>query len=119
MNFFIKKGATLPSLQMELIPNSKHRYSNFFDLIQNANITFSMYNIDNGQKKIYCKPALCLSKLEPDSDVYDHYFLSYQFSERDTNTVGTFKGEFTILFNDDIGKLIVPIKNDLLIHVID
>lgn len=119
MDFFIKKGASLPILQLELIPNSKHGYNEFYDLIQNSLITFSMTNVESGMKKIFCKEALCLTKLDVDSEIYDKYILSYQFSEKDTNTVGTFQGEFTIDFNDNIGKLIVPIKNDLFIHVIN
>lgn len=118
-NFFIKKGATLPILQMELIPDVKHNYNNFFELIQNSDITFSMYNEDTNLKKVYCKEALCSVKLDVNSEVYERYLLTYKFTDRDTNTVGTFIGEFTINFEDEIGKLIVPIKNQLKIHVIE
>ena len=119
MDFFIKKGATLPLLQLELIPDSKHGYNEFYDMVQNSTITFSMINIDSGVKKIFCKEALCINRLDSTSDVYDKFILSYKFSERDTNLVGSYYGEFTINFNDDIGKLIAPIKDKLLIHIIN
>lgn len=119
MEFFIKKGATLPILQLGLIPNSKHGYNDFYDMVQNSTITFSMTNIDSGVKKIFCKEALCINRLDTSSDIYDKFILSYKFNDRDTNTVGSYYGEFTINFNDNIGKLIVPIKDKLLIHVIN
>ena len=41
----------------------------------------------------------------------------FQFTARDTNTVGRYRGEFFI--NNDEGKLILPIREDLYINVQD
>jgi len=121
MDFFINKNATLPMVIMELIQDGRNDYKNFYEKIQNADITFSMHDVDTGVKKIGCKDAICLCKTcDEGADCNeDQYYVAYQFSERDTNKAGTYVGSFTITFLDGSGTLIVPIREELFIHVLE
>lgn len=118
MNFFINKNATLPIIKMELIQDGRYDYKNFHELIQNSNIYFSMTNIENGQKKICREPALCSIK-ENSCDELEEYYLVYQLSARETNKAGLYRGQFEIEFLDDSGTLIVPIREELIINVLE
>ena len=119
MDFYIKKGATLPILKMELINDGRNDYDAFHDRLQNSVITFCMEDTNTGVKRIGGKEALCILK-DPSSDCTgEEYYIGYQFSEKETKKVGTYRGEFTITFNDESGKLIVPIREDLTIHILD
>jgi hypothetical protein len=119
MDFYINKNATLPILKLELINDGRNDYSKFHDKIQNSTMTFCMTDTNTGAMKIGGKPALCILK-EPTSDcVGEEYFIGYQFSEKETKKAGSFVGEFTLDFNDGSGKLIVPIKDELFIHILE
>jgi len=119
MNFFINKNATLPILKLELIKDGRNDYKKFHEMIQNSTITFSMSEVETGIKKIGKKPALCIVK-EPDSDCTgEEYYLAYQFSNKETKKSGTFAGQFTIEFDDGSGTLIVPIREELFIHILE
>ena len=119
MDFFIKQNATLPILKMELINDGRNDYDTFHNRLQNSVIKFCMTDINSGVKRIGGKDALCILK-EPNSDCTgEEYYIGYQFSEKETKKVGTYRGEFTITFNDGSGKLIVPIREDLIIHILD
>ena len=121
MEFFINKNSTLPILKLELIQDGRNDYKKFFEQIQNSDIFFCMTDINTGNKKIGRRPATCMLKpCENDGDCCeDQYYIAYQFREKDTNTAGTFIGEFTIVFDDGSGTLIVPIREDLIINVLD
>ena len=62
MDFYIKKGSTLPRLTMELINDGRNDYDKFHDLIQNCAITFCMTDTNTGVKRIGGKAALCILK---------------------------------------------------------
>jgi hypothetical protein len=118
MEFFIQKDATLPILYLELIQDGRNDFNKFFELIQNADIYFDMTNITTGIKKIG-KKLTGVSLVEPISCIGEEYYLKYQFSERDTNTAGKYLGQFTIKFLDGSGTLIVPIREQLFINILD
>jgi len=119
MDFFINKNATLPILKLELINDGRNDYKQFHESIQNATITFSMSEIETGNKKIGNKPALCLVKETNVDSIDEEYYLGYQFSEKETKKSGTYIGTFTLTFEDGSGKLIVPIREELKIHILD
>jgi len=118
MEFFINKGATLPVLKLELIQDGRNDFHKFFELIQNADIYFNMTDIVTGIKKIG-KKITGVSLVNPISCVGEEYYLTYQFTERDTNTAGRYVGQFTIEFLDGTGTLVVPIREDLYINILD
>lgn len=119
MEFFINKGATLNKLKLELIQDGRNDFQSFFESIQNANIYFTMTDIVTGVKRIAKKRASTQLVL-PESDcVGEEYYLTYQFTARETATAGRFIGQFTIEFLDGTGTLIVPIRESLYINVLD
>lgn len=125
-NFFINKGATLPTLRMEAINDGRHDFSKLNIALQAADVYFNMTNIENGIRKIANQKADVIMK--EDDGCEDKYIIEYQWKERDTKTPGLYKGEFRIVFNDTvevdgktlpIGELIVPISQELHIHIIE
>jgi hypothetical protein len=118
MEFFINKNATLPILKLELIQDGRNDYNSFYDKIQNSTIRFSLTNIITGIKKIG-KKITYTELVEPINCVGEEYYITYQFTENDTNTAGRYIGQFEIEFLDGSGKLIVPIREDLFINILD
>lgn len=125
-NFFINKGATLPTLRMEAINDGRYDFSKLNIALQAADVYFNMTNIENGIRKIANQKANVIMK--EDDGCEDKYIIEYQWKERDTKTPGLYKGEFRIVFNDTvevdgktlpIGELIVPISQELHIHIIE
>lgn len=125
-NFFINKGATLPTLRMEAINDGRHDFSKLNIALQAADVYFNMTNIENGIRKIANQKANVIMK--ENNGCEDKYIIEYQWKERDTKTPGLYKGEFRIVFNDTvevdgktlpIGELIVPISQELHIHIIE
>lgn len=118
MEFFINKGATLPILKLELIQDGRNDFRRFFELIQNSNIYFSMSDVVTGVKKIGRKVA-GTQLVVPIDCVGEEYYIVYQFTENDTNKAGRYVGRFTIEFLDGSGTLVVPIKDELFINVLE
>lgn len=117
MDFFITKGATLPTLMMELINDGRSDYDNFYDMIQNADIKFSMYDAKTGVKRISMKPGKCVLKEDCCDGTEEEYYIAYEWDAKDTKKEGTFIGQFTIDFLDGGGTLKVPIREELVIHI--
>lgn len=117
MDFFINKNSTLPVLKLELIQNGRDDFYKFYEKVQNANIFFTMYDVITGMKKIAKKPAN-LEQILPENCVGEEYYITYQFSEKETSVGGRFVGKFTIDFLDGSGTLIVPIQEELFINIV-
>jgi hypothetical protein len=119
MTFNINKNSTLPVLKLELIQDGRNDFEKFFEKIQNADIYFTMTDIITGVKRIAKKKASTELVL-PESDcVGDQYYLTYQFTSKETSVYGRYIGQFTIDFLDGSGTLIVPIRENLYINVLD
>jgi len=123
MDFHINKNATLPILKLELIKDGRNDYSKFHDMIQNSDITFCMTDLDTGIRKIGNKNGICILKEVGEDSTIEEYYIGYKFTSKDTKKSGTFIGEFTINFVDDAigpsGLLIVPIRDELRIHILE
>lgn len=119
MDFHINKKATLPILKMELIKDGRYTYKEFHEKLQNSDIYFCMSDVVTGAKRVGRKKALCLLKSEYNGCSEEEYYLAYQFTEKETSIPGTYVGNFTIIFNDGSGTLIVPIREELYVHVLD
>jgi hypothetical protein len=121
MNFFIKQNSSLPSLIMRAVNDYRYDNDEFFQLMELSAVTFSMSDVKTGRLKVASKPGRLIKKPTIDNSL--EYYIAYDFSEMDTNTAGVFLGEFKVtLFNSDLtynSSLIVPIAEDLYIHVID
>jgi len=119
MEFSINKNSTLPVLKLELIQDGRNDFQKFHDKVQNANIFFSMTDVITGVKRI-AKKETGIQQVEPASDcVGDEFYLVYQFTERDTAVAGRYVGQFEIEFLDGSGTLIVPIREELFINILE
>ena len=124
MQFLINQNSVLPQLRIELIQDGRGDFHRFHDCIQNADITFTMINVDSGVIKISNAP--CSIRLKDNNSCEEEYLICYDWKKRDTKDKGIYKGLFTIKFNDDLvsetdvypkGELIVPIVEDLIIII--
>jgi hypothetical protein len=119
MEFFINKNSTLPVLKLELIRDGRNDFQKFFELIQNANIYFTMSDVITGVKRI-AKKSTGVQLVMPQSDcVGEEYYLIYKFNETETSVAGRYVAQFTIEFLDGTGTLIVPIRETLYVNVLD
>lgn len=119
MNFYIKQNSELPLLKVELIQDGRNDYHKFFELIQNADITFTMINEKDGTKKISCRPCQIVKKLSDCGEIIpEEYYIVYKWRTVDTNKKGRFIGEFNIDFLDGTGTLKAPIREELYINII-
>lgn len=124
-SFNIKQGATIPILVMKLNRDNYFLYENFYNALENSSITFSMFDLENNNYKITKKRGgFILKPISETSGVREEeYYIYYKFSERDTNKVGRFKGEFKIDFFDTektimTGTFITPVLKDLYINIV-
>jgi hypothetical protein len=115
MEFFIKKNSTLPLLKMQVVKDGRSDYHNFMDMIEASTILFSMIDTETGIPKIISAPASFVSKTFVDPNTPTEYYIYYQFTQKDTNKVGRYEGQF-MLKNSD-GTLIVPIREQLFINI--
>ena len=124
--FYITKNSVLPHLRMELINDGRHDFNKFYEAIQNASITFSMTNVDNGIMKIANAKASIVPR--ENNSCVDEFVIVYEWKERDTKQPGIYRGQFKINFNPDlvsgeqtypVGELIMPIQDELMIYIMD
>lgn len=122
---YINQNSDLPPLRMELVNDGKFEFlksSKFGNAIQNADVTFSMWD-ENDVLRISEAPC---NIVQSDNGCEDFYIIEYRFNKRDTKKKGKFKGQFKIDFKGDIyqegvdyhdGTLIMPIYEDVYVMV--
>lgn len=124
MTFFINKNSTLPYLRMDVINDGRYDFRKLYIAMENADVSFTMTNLETGIKKIANAKAHIVPK---NNDCFDEYSIEYRWNKRDTKESGVYVGQFKIVFNDDItmegitfpqGELIVPIAEELQINII-
>ncbi len=118
MEFYINQHATLNKLKLELIQDGRNDFHKFHEKVQNANIYFTMTDVITGVKKI-AKKLAGIELVDPTSCVGEEYYLAYQFNTKETSVAGRYVGKFEIDFLDGSGTLIVPIREELFINVLD
>ena len=118
MEFHINKNSTLPVLKLELINDGRNDFHKFHEKVQNADIFFTMTNVVNGIRCISKKPA-GIELVEPVNCVGEEYYLVYQFLAKETKNAGRYVGQFEVRFLDGSGTLIVPIREELFINILD
>lgn len=117
MEFFIKQNTTLPIILMDVIRDGRtDSWKDFYAILDNANIRFSMKSEDDGIQKIFMKPAYIVQKTKSNPDSPTQYYVYYKWDAKDTSKKGKFIGEFLIEL--DNGNLIVPIVSNLYINII-
>ena len=118
MDFHINKNSTLPVLKLELIQDGRNDFQKFHEKIQNANIYFTMSDVITGVKRI-AKKLANIEQVEPENCVGEEFYLVYQFTEKDTSVAGRYVAQFEITFLDGSGTLIVPIREELFVNVLE
>tara|TARA_B110000444_G_scaffold247055_1_gene269233 strand:- start:728 stop:1102 length:375 start_codon:yes stop_codon:yes gene_type:complete len=119
MNFNINKNSTLPVLNIELIKDGRYTYKEFNDKIQNSNIYFTMSDLITGVKVIGKQVATLTLKSQYNGCEDEEYYLTYQFTKKQTSKPGTYIGTFIVEFLDGSGTLVVPIQEELIINILD
>jgi hypothetical protein len=119
-HFYIRKNSELPILKMKVNNDGRNDYKKIFEGLENAAVTFSMKEIgcDSCKYKIFNKQGLIIP-VKSDCGTKQEYYIGYKFTQKDTNEVGPYQGEFKIDFLDDGCGLIVPIREDLIINILD
>ena len=124
--FYINKGSVNNPLRMELVKYGKYDYmkADFYNnAIQNADITFSMWDSDE-VLRISQEP--CTIVLTEKDTCDPIYVIEYQWKPKDVKKAGIYTGRFDIVFKGDLyedgvkypsGNLIMPIHEDLSIHI--
>lgn len=133
MNFYINhiddtsiQGTqkVLPVLCMMLVCDGRHDFHKFHDMIEDAEVTFSMKDVENGVYKVVNGKAFVKQVCEECCE--KQHLVCYQFTKREVDKPGRYVGKFTIRFNDDLkndeceypdGVLVVPIRDELNIIV--
>lgn len=120
-NFFIRKNSQLPILKMKVNNDGRNDYKKIFKDLENATITFSMKELgcSSCKYKVYNKAGLVIPVVNNDCGTEIEYYIGYKFTKKDTDTAGSFRGEFKIDFLDENITLIVPIREELIVNVLD
>jgi len=108
MEFNIRKGATLPFIEVDLTKNGVNEYNYANDNLSGAIIYFYMKNVETGVYKI----AKGTSTF--DSTTNSIY---YQFTKKNTSEVNRYEGEFKIQTQEGIVDL--PLSDKIYINVLD
>lgn len=123
--FNINKNATLPYLEIELMQDGRNDYRKVYYAIQNADVYFTMTNLDNGVRIIANSKCEVITYSE---SCEEKFKIRYKWKKNDTKLSGRYVGTFKIVFGDDLtadgyefpsGELIVPISEELIINVTD
>lgn len=116
MEFYIKKNATLPILKMMVVSDGRSGYQQLMSDLETSTIYFSMKNVDTGIIKIASAQADIVPLILPEGSDTE-YYVYFQFTNRDTNEIGRYEGQFLIKTDD--GNLMLPIREKLFINIQD
>lgn len=108
MEFYIRKKATLPLIEIDLIKDGKLDYNYNKTSFTGVTITLSMRDVETG---IY--------KITNGTCVYDstNYTITYQFTKRNTSTLGRYEVEFKV--TNSQGTIIVPLREKIFVTILD
>lgn len=122
MEFFIRQGASDPILKLKLIDDGKNDKSSFNDLLENSDISFEMYDHKTGEPVVLNGECLLTTRTKKYDQTTIEYYITYRFTEAQTEVPGKYEGKVTVQFLDTNSnpttKLILPIKEKLYINII-
>ena len=88
MEWFIKKGATLPLLKVNVIKDGRSDYNRSMKFLSETDVFFSMVDTETNIPRITTRPAGLMSKIAPLTASTSDYYVYYQFTPFDTKKVG-------------------------------
>jgi len=116
MQFFIRKNATLPTIKVKVVKDGRSDFVHLYKYLDESDIFFSMVDAITGIPKIVSAP--CQTELiENNADNTSEYYISFQFTQRETQQEGKYKGSFMI--QNEQGDLVLPLTEDLYINIQD
>jgi hypothetical protein len=98
MNFYIKKDSTLPTLKYSLDQEFLDKYGLADEDMNDAAVTFSMYNVDTEEYHIANVSGQIKYRNDNDYLAVPKYSIEYEFKLGDTAVVGNYYGEFKLDF---------------------
>jgi hypothetical protein len=105
-----------------MIDDAKNDKTSFNDLLENADITFDMYEYGTENPVILNATCNITTRTKKFQNTNDEYYIVYRFTENQTSQKGRFEGIVTIQFLDENSnpttKLILPIKEKLFVNII-
>ena len=113
MEFFIKSGANLPALKMQVISDGRSDFKSVIENLEGVKVFLSMVDVTTGINKIALAPCDIITETNPDGSL--SYFIYYKFTTKNTNKPGRYKVEFFI--QNAEGNLNLPIKDSLFVNV--
>lgn len=121
MDFLIRKNSTSPYLVTRIVFDNESEYTVINEKIANATVTFSMVNVESGKYKVANRSGDIYIREKVNEAPYNEYefYIYYKWREKDTNEKGVFKGEFKLNFTDTCETFILPINDDIYIHIKD
>ncbi len=112
MEFYIKKGATLPTLKFQVVKDGRSDYHRFYNYVTGDTLFFSMVDSTTKIPKIITRKGKFVK-----SEVDDEYYATYRFRNFDTNKAGRFEGQF--LIKTDEGTIGLDLKEKIFINVVE
>jgi hypothetical protein len=104
-----------------MIDDGKNDKSGFNDLLESCDITFDMYNVENGEPEILNSLCQITTRDKKYHQTTDEYYIVHRFTESQTANPGKYEGKVTIQFLDTnlnpTTKLILPVKEKLFITI--
>ena len=80
MEFFIKSGANLPALKMQVISDGRSDFKSVIESLEQAKVFLSMVDVTTGIDKIAMSPCDIITETNPDGSL--SYFIYYKFTFR-------------------------------------
>ena len=108
MEFFIRKNATLPILEINLIKDGRSDYNYKNTDLSSSTLKVSMIDEYTGNYKII--DGNCVYEPKDDS-------IYYQFNKRSTNKVGRYFVDFSVTTGQ--GTIILPLNDKIYVTVLD
>jgi hypothetical protein len=108
MEFNIRKKATLPYLEVNLIKNGRLDFNYIETNLSGSTIYFYMKDVETEVYKI--AKGVCVYSTENNS-------IYYQFTKKNTNNVGRYEGTFKIINSQ--GEIELPLRETVFINVLD
>lgn len=106
MEFFVRKNSTLPVVEVRFIKDGRSDYNYYDTLLTNNTIYFSMVDVETGVYKVV--NGLCTYDQESKS-------IFYQLTKRNTNTIGRYEVEISVI--DGTEKIKLPLPDKLFLNV--
>jgi hypothetical protein len=117
MDFYIKKNATLPQIQVEISKNGVSDFNVNQNLSEIIDAYISIFNPDNNQYIVASKNCTITQSASTTNPTDISYYLNYQLTNRETKKPG--KYEIQISLTDTNGEIILPLQEKVYLNILE